>query len=86
MLLFHSIPFDLASSQAGVVAAQSHKLFVTDLTIELPPYTYGHIAPRSGLAVKRSIDVGAGVVDQNYQGDIRIVIFNHGKVDFRVCM
>jgi len=29
---------------------------------------YGRVAPRSGLAWKNSIDVGAGVIDQDYRG------------------
>ena len=30
---------------------------------------YARIAPRSGLAVKKFIDVGAGVIDQDYRGE-----------------
>ena len=29
------------------------------------------------LAVKHGIDVGAGVIDPDYTGEIRIVLFNH---------
>lgn len=32
------------------------------------PGTYGRIAPRSGLAAKKHIDVGAGVIDPDYRG------------------
>ena len=35
--------------------------------IALPPGCYGRIAPRSGLALKKFIDVGAGVVDSEYR-------------------
>lgn len=35
------------------------------------------IAPRSGLAVKNFIDVGAGVVDYDYRGNVGVVLFNH---------
>ena len=34
---------------------------LTDLSIAIPEGTYARIAPRSGLAAKHSIDVGAGV-------------------------
>ncbi len=44
--------------------------------------TYGRVAPRSGLAVKHFIDVGAGVVDEDYRGPLGIVLFNHGSEDF----
>ena len=36
-----------------------------DLAIACPEGTYGRIAPRSGLAWKHSIDVGAGVSSYN---------------------
>jgi len=40
------------------------------------------VAPRSGLAVKNFIDVGAGVVDEDYRGNVGVVLFNHSDVDF----
>ena len=42
----------------------------TDLQIQVPDGCYGRIAPRSGLAVKNNIDIGAGVVDQDFRGNI----------------
>jgi hypothetical protein len=45
-----------------------------------PPFP----APRSGLAWKKHIDVGAGVVDYDYRGPVGVVLFNHGTEDFGV--
>jgi len=42
------------------------------------------IAPRSGLAWKSHIDVGAGVVDADYRGNVGVILFNHGDNDFAV--
>jgi dUTP pyrophosphatase len=39
-----------------------------DIAISIPLSTYGQIAPRSGLAAKNMIDVGAGVIDRGYRG------------------
>jgi len=36
------------------------------------------------LAVKKGIDVGAGVVDYDYRGNIGVVLFNHLDTDFIV--
>ena len=38
----------------------------TGISVAIPEGCYGRIAPRSGLAVKRFIDVGAGVIDADY--------------------
>jgi dUTP pyrophosphatase len=49
-----------------------------------PAGTYGRIAPRSGLAWKNSIDVGAGVIDEDYRGNVGVILFNHGDKDFDI--
>lgn len=43
----------------------------------------GRIAPRSGLASKNFIDTGAGVIDADYRGHVRVLLFNHSEVDFQ---
>ena len=42
------------------------------------------VAPRSGLAWKHSIDVGAGVIDADYRGPVGVILFNYSDVDFEV--
>ena len=44
----------------------------------------GRIAPRSGLASKHMIDTGAGVIDADYRGQVKVLLFNHGEADFEV--
>lgn len=44
----------------------------------------GRIAPRSGLASKHYIDTGAGVIDADYRGQVKVLLFNHSDVDFAV--
>jgi len=40
------------------------------------------VAPRSGLASKHFIDTGAGVIDADYRGEVKVLLFNHSDVDF----
>ena len=47
---------------------------------------YGRIAPRSGLAAKYAIDVGAGVIDGDFRGNIVVLLFNFGSETFKVKM
>ena len=58
----------------------------TGLAISFPAGLYARIAPRSRLALKKFIDVGAGVLDSDYRGDVGVVLFNHGDQDFEVKM
>lgn len=44
---------------------------------------YFRVAPRSGLAVK-GIDVGAGVVDFSYRGEVKVLLINNSKEVFMV--
>jgi len=48
------------------------------------PLVDGRIAPRSGLASKHFIDTGAGVIDADYRGQVKVLLFNHGASDFEV--
>ena len=45
---------------------------------------YLRIAPRSGLSVKSSIDIGAGVIDYDYRGEIKVVFINNGQSPYQV--
>lgn len=52
--------------------------------IAVPTGNYARVAPRSGLALKNFIDVGAGVIDEDYRGEVGVVLFNHAKEDFNI--
>ncbi|KAM3719920.1 Deoxyuridine 5'-triphosphate nucleotidohydrolase [Dirofilaria immitis] len=75
---------DLYSAYDCVVPAKDKASVGTDLQVQIPRGYYGRIAPRSGLAAKKFIDVGAGVVDSDYRGHLSIVLFNFGTEDFQV--
>ena len=57
-------------SQDTEVPARGKGLVKTDIQIKVPSGTYGRIAPRSGLSWKNHIDIGAGVVDEDYRGNV----------------
>ena len=53
----------------------SRVLIETKIAITVPKGTYGRIAPRSGLSCKH-IHVGAGVIDRDYTGEIKVLLYN----------
>ena len=77
---------DLCASQDCTIPAGGKGLVQTGLSISFPIGLYARIAPRSGLALQKFIDVGAGVVDSDYHGEAGVVLFNHGDQDFEVKM
>ena len=44
------------------------------IKLGIPPGYYGRITSKSGLAMQHSIHVGAGVVDPNYTGEIKVLL------------
>ena len=57
--------YDLSSCERIVVPPWGKALIRTGIALRLPNGAYGRIAPRSGLALKHSIAVGAGMIDQD---------------------
>jgi deoxyuridine 5'-triphosphate nucleotidohydrolase len=79
-----SAGLDLSSAANLTIAAGDRALVPTDLAVACPPGTYGRVAPRSGLALKKGIDVGAGVIDADYRGPLGVILFNWGREDFEI--
>ncbi|ELU04579.1 hypothetical protein CAPTEDRAFT_178519 [Capitella teleta] len=61
------------------ISSLGKQLVKTDIQIAVPDGCYGRVAPRSGLAHKHFIDVGAGVIDQDYRGNVGVILFNLNK-------
>ena len=79
-----SAGYDLSSAVDTIVPSCGKAIIPTDISIAIPNGCYGRIAPRSGLSWKNHLDVGAGVIDRDYRGNVGVVMFNHSTVDFHV--
>jgi len=73
--------YDLYSTEEYILKPLERKLFKTGISLAIPKGLYGRIAPRSGLAYKDGIDVMAGVIDEDYRGDVGVILINLGSVD-----
>lgn len=76
--------YDIYAAEDATIPGHGQGVVATDISVIVPYGTYGRIAPRSGLALKHGISTGAGVVDADYRGEIRIILFNHKNVDFDI--
>jgi len=75
-----SAGYDLYASNECVVPAKGKAIVQTGIAMAIPWGYYGRVAPRSSMAVKHT-DIGAGVIDSDYRGEIGIVLFNHSETD-----
>lgn len=78
------VGYDLYSDEDALIPAHTRAVIKTGLAIRVPSDCYGRIAPRSGLATKYEIDVGAGVIDKGYRGHVMICLINSSNKDFEV--
>ena len=69
-----------------MVLAHKKVLVKTSLAMALPPGCYGRIALKSGLTLKKFIDVETGVTNSDYRGELGVILFNFGSEDFIVNM
>ena len=68
--------YDLFSTDYVTLEPFQRRLISTGINVEIPEGFYGRVAPRSGLACKKGIDVMAGVIDSGYRGEIKVLLIN----------
>ena len=74
-----SAGLDLYSIEPLSLAAGPRVVARTGLAVAIPEGFYGRLAPRSGLATKKGLDVLAGVIDADYRGEIGCLVYNAGS-------
>jgi len=71
--------FDIEANEETLVYGYSRKLISTGIRMAIPEGYCGIIKSRSGLAVKNSVEIGAGVIDAGYRGEIKVLLCNYGE-------
>lgn len=80
---------DLQANQSGTIYAGQRMTIPTGIRLEIKQQGligsdqyYAQIAPRSGLAKDFGIQVMAGIIDADYRGEIKVILFNSGSEPF----
>ena len=85
--------YDLFAAERTVIpGAQARKgrvdigraLVPTGLALSIPEGHVGRIGSRSGLSVKHNIETGAGWIDSDYRGEVKVELKNFSGQDFIV--
>jgi len=80
-----SAGYDLFSAEELTLEPGERKACSLGLSMKIPSGRYGRIAPRSGLAL-RGIDVGGGVIDSDYRGEVKVILINCSQTAFKVAV
>ena len=78
LIAFIKEPIQLKSQNSCLVPTGIAVAFSNEFEIQ--------IRPRSGLAAKNNISVlnTPGTIDSDYRGEIKVILYNHGKEDFLI--
>lgn len=85
--------FDLFAGERAVIPGSmardgvveiGHGLVSTGIALSLPPGHVGRIGARSGLSTRQNIEVGAGWIDSDYRGEVKVELKNFSGQDFIV--
>lgn len=75
-----------AVKEEVVIKTGETALVPTGISIALPAGYEAQVRPRSGLAARDSVTVlnSPGTIDEDYRGEIQVILINHGKSNFIV--
>lgn len=77
---------DIYSNEEVLIPARSWGLVKTGISMELPKGYEAQVRSKSGLSLKNGIIVlnSPGTIDENYRGEIGIILMNVSTVDYKV--
>lgn len=92
-----ALPFYATSGSAGmdiraaikkdvIVEPGKVELISTNISVEIPVGYEIQVRPRSGLAANHSIGIlnSPGTIDSDYRGEVKIILMNFGKENFKI--
>jgi dUTP pyrophosphatase len=77
----------IAATTADIIISPNTTAVIpTGVCVQLPPGFEAQIRPRSGIALRYSVTVinSPGTIDSDYRGEVKVMLINHGRIDFCV--
>jgi len=75
---------DLFSVEDIEIPAMENRAVRTGIKIAIPEGYAGFVWDKSGLALNKQLKTMAGVIDSGYRGEVKVVLFNLGKENYKV--
>lgn len=74
--------WDIFTSEGKRIPGGGKYAIKTGIAMAIPEGWFGHIRPRSSVAINTPIMIDAGVVDPGYRGEIKVVLVNTSENAF----
>jgi len=71
--------YDLSCLDVCGVSPGESQLIATGVAVAIPEGFVGLLRSRSGVALKKGLEVHAGVIDSNYRGEVKVLMHNPTK-------
>ena len=78
-----AIGLDLYTNKEVIILTKQREVIPTGIAVEIPRGHYLRLAPWSGLS-KKGIDVGAGIIDPDYRGEIKALLINNSSDEIKI--
>ena len=72
----HSVGLDFYSPSDYIMPPCSHLQMPTQIKVKVPLGHYGRLASKSGLSMIHQVHIGAGVIDPDYTGEVKVLLIN----------
>ena len=72
----HSVGLDFYSPSDYIISLYSHLQIPTQIKVKIPLGHYGRLASKSGLSMIHQVHVGAGAIDPDYTGEVKVLLIN----------
>ena len=76
--------FDLYAASSVHLMPGASKLVSTGVRMAIPEGWFGMICPRSSVAYKTPLRIGARIIDSDYRGEVMINIHNDGNTPWGI--
>jgi dUTP pyrophosphatase len=75
---------DLFSTANLVIRPGEDAMIDTGLALKIPGGYGGFVLNRSSQRVKRISSLGAGLIDSDYRGTIKVFLYNGGELEYKI--
>lgn len=76
--------FDLYASKELIIEPGETAIVPTGVAVKFPSLWGGMIRPRSGMTAKTKLRVQTGTIDNDYTGEIGIIVDNIGQDEIKI--